>query len=69
VWRAVLLDKWGGVVVSDFGISARLESNANLMPSTIKGTARYMCASRSSKRCTHAWMQLSDRTCAFDRAS
>ena len=39
----VLLDKWGSVVVSDFGISARLDSNTTrLMPSSIKGTTCYM---------------------------
>ena len=39
----ILLDKWGSLVVSDFGISARLESSLTaLMPTTIKGTTCYM---------------------------
>ena len=39
----VLLDEWGSVVVSDFGISARLESTlSRLMPTSIKGTTCYM---------------------------
>ena len=39
----VLLDKWGDLVVSDFGISEKLESSLSLiMPTSVKGTTCYM---------------------------
>ena len=39
----VLLDKWGGVVVSDFGISSQIETMlSRVMPTSIKGTTCYM---------------------------
>ena len=39
----VLLDEWGNVAVSDFGISTRLETTlSRMMPTSIKGTTSYM---------------------------
>ena len=39
----MLLDAFGEVVVSDFGISSRLESSlSHIMPTSIKGTPGYM---------------------------